>query len=317
MSSTTLLGGTSAYSLTTADMERSVRQLVGRHEKQIGQARDRGLRTVVVSIDGSDPLSDVGRTIEQAVFDADYGGHRNSPELMSKEFGPYEDRSVFFVAIDLDKEVAVGTLRGVVSWAGIGPMCKTMRDCLSIEHYGREFSDVIDLRDEVPNPLAHIGLLGQLSTTSPGISRQFLEQFHAMEIGDLIFDMATVVVPKEHRSPIDIQQIGELLYAASYRAAVKIEAQHGVTFIHEGLLGHFRSTLGMPWEDLGGLGSTQYIESDPFLSQPAYLSLNRFARTISREQYRQVLNRPQKYGERHEPFINLLASPTMEDQFLL
>ena len=51
--------------------------------------------SIVVSPD--EPLADVGRTVERQVFEATFG---NDAAVMASEYGPYEDRSRFFVVLD-------------------------------------------------------------------------------------------------------------------------------------------------------------------------------------------------------------------------
>ena len=48
----------------------------------------------------------LGRMLEQRVFDGEYGGH--SPEVMAAEYGPYDDRSVHVVVMDRIGAVAAG-----------------------------------------------------------------------------------------------------------------------------------------------------------------------------------------------------------------
>jgi len=58
--------------------------------------------------DGSDPMSDLGRSVEAAVFGEHFG---NSPELMAEEYGPYEDASTFVVVADTRQSKPVGVMR--------------------------------------------------------------------------------------------------------------------------------------------------------------------------------------------------------------
>lgn len=48
----------------------------------------------------------LGRVVEQRVFDAEWGGH--SPEVMLEEYGPYDDRSIFVVIVTSERAVACG-----------------------------------------------------------------------------------------------------------------------------------------------------------------------------------------------------------------
>lgn len=60
----------------------------------------------VVTVEGSHRLSDVARQVECSVF---FEFFHNDPELMAAEYAPYEEASVFFVAV-LERQIA-GVLR--------------------------------------------------------------------------------------------------------------------------------------------------------------------------------------------------------------
>jgi len=59
-------------------------------------------------ISGKDPYSQLGRYIESEVFNETF---KNSPEIMAREYGPYEPVSLFFVIIDQETEMPVGVMR--------------------------------------------------------------------------------------------------------------------------------------------------------------------------------------------------------------
>jgi hypothetical protein len=60
------------------------------------------------SIEGDSPFSNLGRFVESEVFMQTFG---NTPEMMSEEYGPYEQTSDLFVVVDLDSSFPIGTLR--------------------------------------------------------------------------------------------------------------------------------------------------------------------------------------------------------------
>jgi hypothetical protein len=61
-------------------------------------------------LDGEDDFSNLGRYVESSVFMGAFG---NTPELMAKEYGPYEEASELFTVIDHDTEMPIGVLRTI------------------------------------------------------------------------------------------------------------------------------------------------------------------------------------------------------------
>lgn len=57
-----------------------------------------------------EPMANVGRSIERVVFEKWFG---NTAEDMTREYGPYEHQSTFFVAVDTEKAAPVGVMRTI------------------------------------------------------------------------------------------------------------------------------------------------------------------------------------------------------------
>jgi hypothetical protein len=56
----------------------------------------------------TDPGAELARHVERVVFMETFG---NTPELLAKEYGPYESSSVFFCVVDHVRNVPAGTMR--------------------------------------------------------------------------------------------------------------------------------------------------------------------------------------------------------------
>ncbi len=87
-----------------------------RHNDLITQVRQvpaevrGGLR--IVELAGSESVSDLGRELEQQIFDSVFGDTvPHTPELMTSEYGPYEDASQFYVVLDEASREVAGVLR--------------------------------------------------------------------------------------------------------------------------------------------------------------------------------------------------------------
>jgi hypothetical protein len=59
--------------------------------------------------------AELGRHIERVVFQDAFG---NSPDLLAREYGPYEDQSLFLVAVDHRRQLPAGMMRVVLPGAG-------------------------------------------------------------------------------------------------------------------------------------------------------------------------------------------------------
>ena len=66
----------------------------------------------MITLDGGDARSDLGRSTEQQVFDKAFGSVvPHTPELMTREYGDYEEQSTFFVVLDTETQDAIASLR--------------------------------------------------------------------------------------------------------------------------------------------------------------------------------------------------------------
>ena len=61
-------------------------------------------------LQGTDRFSDLARFVESTVF---YDTFQNTPEVMAKEYGPYEPASRFYLVIDQEAKIPVGVMRAI------------------------------------------------------------------------------------------------------------------------------------------------------------------------------------------------------------
>ena len=305
------------YRLSDSERQTLEVELADRYKDFFDSVRASGSPFACLAVDGLDPLADLGRHLEQTVFDEEAGS-----EPMDIVYAEYENRSIFFLGVDVARRSVSGCLRVVTGTARMGPMVKTLSDVLSRASYTDlgvpHDPSEIDLRDRIEiDPERTTGRLGRhWGGNELRLDRTFVESFHAMEPGEPIFDMATVVIPRSIRQT-DAKRLSLLIYSGSWRGARLLNAKHAVTFIRDDLLTEFRQTLGMAWEDLGGLGKTQYVEGDPYLSQPAYAHLDAFHHMLEREYYNRLIGREPKLGPPFASFVQLMQSPACDDLFLL
>jgi hypothetical protein len=89
-----------AYDLDDETVRRMTAEALARHPSPG--------RFVGLAIGTADPLADVARTVERQVFEAAFG---NDAATMVAEYGPYEERSLFFLVIDRATGVPAGAGR--------------------------------------------------------------------------------------------------------------------------------------------------------------------------------------------------------------
>lgn len=88
----------------------SVDDITGLTEKLIAtkvSAKDD--RVVSYRVSGSSQFSDIGRHVECRVFHETFPG--NDAAFMTREYGPYEHASFFFLCVDREKTAPIGALR--------------------------------------------------------------------------------------------------------------------------------------------------------------------------------------------------------------
>ncbi|WAC90214.1 hypothetical protein [Mycobacterium sp. Aquia_213] len=78
---------------------------------------------VCYRVSGRSPYSDIGRAVECQVFRDAFPG--NDAAFMTREYGPYEGASFFFLSVDREKKTPVGALR-IIRYSPAG--LKTLND---------------------------------------------------------------------------------------------------------------------------------------------------------------------------------------------
>lgn len=120
-------------------------------------------RVVCYRVSGRSQFSDIGRAVERRVFHDAFPG--NDAAFMTKEYGPYERASFFFLSVDRAKKTPIGTLRIIRnSPAGL----KTLND------------------------LARPGSPVQLTAAD-------VQRYHQIDTFDNVWDIGTFAILNEYR----------------------------------------------------------------------------------------------------------------------
>ena len=304
-----------SYDLTSTEAEDLIEQLGDRYRNELLEARRHDVSAICLGLDGSDPLADLARSLEHEVFNHDAGGVF-MPEDTAGEYTSYEKQSSFFLCVEVETLQVVGTLRAIIGSAGFGPMVKTMYDCLYLPEYEKPF---IDLRDQqLPPVVREVGSIGKkVNHDCLGLDRTFVEEFHGMRPGDPIFDVSTMVVRPGARIDGNPMRVAQLLMAAAIRSMEVLNVAHIVTFIRSDLLNFLRNGLQMHFVPMADFEETQYVEGDPFLSQPAYLDYNDLRRTMISERLRSASGKPGTFRRLVSGFPELLLSDENDATFTI
>ncbi len=201
---------TTGYALDAAEVLRRTARALAAHP---------GHGPFVTLVAGPDtPLADVGRALERRIFEEAFG---NDAAVMAAEYGPYEDRSLFFVVLDRRRGVPAGVGRVI---ADDGPRVKTL--------------------DDAP---AHIG-----RTTAE------IAAVHGMTTGT-VWDFATIAVLPEYRGRAALA-VSSLLYRAFLLAGRRAGARHVVAMLDRRAYRNIR-LIGVPVETLAGSDAFPYLGS--------------------------------------------------------
>ncbi|BEL05009.1 hypothetical protein Q0Z83_032000 [Actinoplanes sichuanensis] len=177
------------YRLSPADIAVTCRAFLDSPPRRPLGAGRPGRFLTVIAADGH-PLADVGRAVERAVFEPAFG---NDADTMTSEYGPYEQRSLFFVVLDRRTGRPAGATRVI---AGVGAQVKTIADAPA--HIGRSAGEILD---------AH-GMRGQT-----------------------IWDFATVAVLPAYRGRRYGLTVSSLLYRTFAVAGTRAGVEHAVVML--------------------------------------------------------------------------------------
>lgn len=179
-------------------------------------------RLLCFEIEGSDPFSNIARQVEREVFEERFG---NDPVMLTREYWPYEDSSLFFVALDTDAKVPAGVLRMIRnSPAGL----KTL----------------VDLADPTITPNA--------------VPTDDVLRFHAIDDLDRCWDGATATVRRRYRRRLPA--IHSEVLRSWYGAAVRENVEHLVSILDAPVFKVVRHFLGVPLVPLADTAPFTYMD---------------------------------------------------------
>ncbi|RZU54346.1 hypothetical protein EV385_6297 [Krasilnikovia cinnamomea] len=200
------------YDLDTAEVRRRVTAYLAAHPGQTS-------RFISAVVANDHPLANVGRTVERLIFEEAFG---NDTAVMLAEYGPYEDRSLFFVIIDCKDGVPAGAGR-IVEGTGIG--LKTV--------------------DDAP---AHIGVPAEAILATHGMT------------GEKAWDYTTVAVLPQYRGGQSQLMVSSLIHRTFLVAGARAQVRHVVTMLDRRAYRNM-AMLGINLQPLAGSGPFEYLGS--------------------------------------------------------
>lgn len=200
-------------------------------------------------IRGSDPSSDAARSVEYAVFDETFG---NNYDVMEQEYAPYDEDSIFLLAVDVGSKKPFGTIRFIQNGEN---GLKTVNDVKSIE--GPWGKDMPRLIEEHLQHRAHLP-----------------EEYKAFE-ADKTLDLGTLAVSREYRKDKSLSGVASAcLYRAGGVYTLKNGFRDWVTIIDEKPFELIQAGFDNALERIPGLDGASYLDSPT--SFPAYINVEAY-----------------------------------------
>jgi hypothetical protein len=188
----------------------------------------------------TDPVSELARHVERVVFMETFG---NTPELLAKEYAPYEESSIFLCVVDHLRGVPAGTMRILLpSPAGF----KTLDDAAPV--WG----------EPIEAMATRTGLAIDLART---------------------WDIATLAVAPEYRGKATMGLVSIGLYQALAMATPRCGIEWLLAILDVPVLRMIRWKLRMPMAGFAGVTAQPYLGSPA--SMPVWCNVSDTERRIA------------------------------------
>jgi len=188
----------------------------------------------------SDPASELARHVERVVFLETFG---NTPELLAKEYAPYEEASIFLCVVDHLRQVPAGTMR-VLLPSPLG--FKTLDDTVPV--WG----------ETIETMAARTGIDIDLTRT---------------------WDIATLAVAPEYRGKATMGLVSMGLYQALALATPRCSIEWLLAILDVPVFRMIRWKLRMPMAGFSGVTARPYLGSPA--SMPVWCSVSDTERRLA------------------------------------
>jgi hypothetical protein len=178
-------------------------------------------RFVCFELAGNDPFANIARQVEREVFQQSFG---NDPVMLTREYAPYEEHSLFFLAVDTHAKAPAGVLR-------------------MIRNSSSGLKTLVDLEDSTKSP-----------TTVPTAD---VMRLHGIDDLDRCWDGASATVPRRYRRSLAAIHLQTL--SAWYAAAIRENIEHFVSILDAPIYKIVRGIFALPVVPLAGTSPFTYM----------------------------------------------------------
>lgn len=228
-------------------------------------------RFACFTVEGGDPFANIARQVEREVFEDSWG---NDSATMKREYGPYDDSSVFFLAVDTHAGVPAGALR-MIRNSSVG------------------LKTIVDLDDGLKSPIA----------PTP-IAAADVMRHHGIDDLDRCWDGATAAIPRRYRRKLAATHVQIMRIVAL--AAMRENIEHFVAVLDAPVVRAARDVLGLPLAPLAG--TPPFTHMDAPNNQAVYAHVPSLLRVAQRRN-RKVGNRIQEcFGDQAMPGVERFAA---------
>lgn len=176
-----------------------------------------GGQFVYYELTNREPASNVARTIEASCFEEFF---KETPQELRHLYGPYENQSTFFIAIDTKEKMPIGALRVIANGD----------------------NGLLTLND-MSSPESHEKGVGEVDLNT-------IKQYHDIESLNDCWDIGTVAVLPDYRGR---KRVSVMLYRAMYNKAERQDIKHLVSVIDKHPYEGSIKPLHIPFKPLAGL----------------------------------------------------------------
>lgn len=231
------------YDLSDEDLEVSSEILFSEQPPTIHEG------FVCYKFEGNSPFANIGRTLEQRIFEEAFPDVPHDKELFEREYGPYDPASMFLVSFDAKTKEPVGVIRYIKnSSAGL----KTLNDIT--------------------------GIAAEQGMT---LNEENLRKTYGITSLDEVWDIGTVGVLKKIRS--SQMAVSGQLYRALYVSIMDFDEGviHGVSVIDSKTLGQLKEYMGLPMRPLLGMRPFKYLGSA--MSEATYSRPDEYHKAVQKK----------------------------------
>ncbi|MDX1891464.1 hypothetical protein [Mycolicibacterium sp. 050158] len=228
-------------------------------------------RFACFTIEGDDPFANIARQVEREVFEDSWG---NDSATMKREYGPYDDSSVFFMAVDTHAGVPAGVLR-------------------MIRNSSAGLKTIVDLDDCAKSPIA-----------PTAIAAADVMRHHGIEDLDRCWDGATAAIPRKYRRKLAATHVQIMRIVAL--AAMRENIEHFVSVLDAPVVRAARDVLGLPLVPLAG--TPPFTHMDAPNNQAVYAHVPSLLRIAQRRNRKVGQKIRDCFGEKTMPGMDQFAA---------